>query len=310
MINDYNTLSGLQKVAILFSVMGESLAMTLVKGLSRTEIRKIRSSLREMGQVSFLVKKRVMEEFYFGFLSEQFQAEKEEGPLEPFTFLEELNEEQLSALLAKEDAPVVAIMLAQLDPEKRMKILDKYPPTEKGDLLIQLGSLDDVPLEGIIEVAAKMKEKASFLPRTVNFSRGGGKEIADMIGKMSADEEEKYLQAISNENPDLYKEIKKYHLTFEDILEKFPDDVKRSLFVSADLGALAIALKGIDQEIVDGIIENQPQKRQAMFEPVDKPLPKREVDDARKKIVADAKKMEEDGDISLEDILGGGEMVE
>ena len=76
MINDYNTLSGLQKVAILFSVMGESLAMTLVKGLSRTEIRKIRSSLREMGQVSFLVKKRVIEEFYFGFLSEQFQAEK------------------------------------------------------------------------------------------------------------------------------------------------------------------------------------------------------------------------------------------
>ena len=39
MINDYNMLSGLQKVAILFSVLGESLAMTLVKGLSRTELR-------------------------------------------------------------------------------------------------------------------------------------------------------------------------------------------------------------------------------------------------------------------------------
>ena len=96
----------------------------------------------------------------------------------------------------------------------------------------------------------------------------------------------------------------------DDILEKFPDDIKRSLFVSADLSALAVALKGIDQEIVDAIIENQPQKRQAMYEPVEKPLPKREVDDARKKIVADAKKMEEDGDISLADILGGGEMVE
>ena len=86
MINDYNTLSGLQKVAILFSVMGESLAMTLVKGLSRTEIRKIRSSLREMGQVSFLVKKRVMEEFYFGFLSEQFQAEKKKDLLNHLLF--------------------------------------------------------------------------------------------------------------------------------------------------------------------------------------------------------------------------------
>ena len=63
MINDYNMLSGLQKVAVLFSVLGESLAMTLVKGLSRTEIRKIRSSLREMGQVSFSVKKRVWKNF-------------------------------------------------------------------------------------------------------------------------------------------------------------------------------------------------------------------------------------------------------
>ena len=115
MINDYNMLSGIQKVGILFSILGESLAMSLVKGLSRTEIRKIRSTIQEMGQISFSVKKRVMEEFYFGFLSEQFQPTTEEGPLVPFDFLEELNDEQLSALLAKEDAPVVAIILEQLD---------------------------------------------------------------------------------------------------------------------------------------------------------------------------------------------------
>ena len=65
MINDYHMLSGIQKVAILFSVVGESLAMSLIKGLSKTEVRKIRSTLRSMGTVSFNVKKRVMEEFYF-----------------------------------------------------------------------------------------------------------------------------------------------------------------------------------------------------------------------------------------------------
>ena len=56
MINDYHMLSGLQKVAILFSVVGESLAMSLIKGLSKTEVRKIRSTVRSMGTVSFLVK--------------------------------------------------------------------------------------------------------------------------------------------------------------------------------------------------------------------------------------------------------------
>ena len=48
MITDYHMLSGLHKVAILFSVVGESLSLSLVKGLSKTEIRKIRSTMREM----------------------------------------------------------------------------------------------------------------------------------------------------------------------------------------------------------------------------------------------------------------------
>ena len=45
MISNYNRLSGLQKVAILFSVLGESLALNLVNDLDKTEIRKIRAEL-------------------------------------------------------------------------------------------------------------------------------------------------------------------------------------------------------------------------------------------------------------------------
>ena len=67
MINDYHMLSGLQKVAILFSVVGESLAMSLIKGLSKTEIRKIRSTLRAMGTVSFLLKNASWKNFILDF---------------------------------------------------------------------------------------------------------------------------------------------------------------------------------------------------------------------------------------------------
>ena len=310
MINDYHMLSGLQKVAILFSVIGESLAMSLVKGLSKTEIRKIRSTIREMGEIPFSVKKRVMEEFYFGFLSEQFQSDKEDGPIQPFEFLNELTDEQLVALLDKEDAPVVAMMLAQLSPEKKMLVLDKVDPREKGRILIELGSLDEIPLEGVVEVAKRLQEKSAFLPRTVDFSRGGGKDIADLIGSMSTADEEKYLQAIANEDPELMKEVKKFHLTFNDILEKFPDNIMRDLMNTMDLTDVALALKGVDQEKVDSIIGNLPQKKQAMFEPVAGPQPKREVDDARKAIVTAAKQMEKDGVFNLADMMGGGEMVE
>ena len=311
MINDYHMLSGLQKVAILFSVVGESLALSLVKGLSKTNIRKIRSTVREMDAVSYSVKKGVMEEFYFGFLSEQFETvDKEDGPIQPFEFLKDLNEEQLNALVENEDSPVIAMIMAQLEPDQRMKILDKVDPKIKGQILLELGSLEDIPLEGVIEVAARMKEKATYLPRTTEFSRGGGKEIAEIIGNMDAAEEEKYLQTLQNENPELFKEVKKYHLTFDDILEKFPDNVKRDLFNGIELDALALALKGLDKEIVDKIIDSLPGKKQAMFEPVEGAVAKREVEGARKQVVVGAKKLADDGTINLEDMLSGGEMVE
>ena len=310
MINDYNMLSGIQKVAVLFSVVGEGLAMSLIKGLSKTQIRKIRSTLRSMDTVSFSVKKRVMEEFYFGFLSEEFGEDKNGKAIQPFEFLHELTDEQLFALVDKEDPPVVAMTLAQLEPEKKMYILNKLEPAFKGEVLIELGSLEDVPLEGVIEVGARLKEKSTYLPKTTEFSRGGAKDIADALGGMESNDQERYMQTLQNENPELYKDVKKYFLTFEDIIESFPDNTKRALFVAADLGALALALKGLDQEVVDAIIDGQPQKRQAMYEPVEGAVSKKDVDNARKQIVDAAKQMEKDGEINIEDILSGGEMVE
>jgi flagellar motor switch protein FliG len=255
-----------------------------------------------------------MEEFYFGFLSEQFSDEsdndEDEGPIKPFEFLTEMTDEQLIALLANEDVPVVGIALAQLDAEKRMIILERMKPEQKGKVLIELGSLQEIPLEAIVEVAGKLKEKASYLPKPVEFSRGGAKEIADLIGEMDADEGERYMQTLQNENSELYKDVKMLVLTFEDILDNFPDGILRDLCNSVELDALSMAMKGIEQEIVDRVVGNLPQKKQAMFEPVEGPKPKREVDDARKIIVSAAKEMEKEGAFNLADMMGGGEMVE
>ena len=47
-----------------------------------------------------------------------------------------------------------------------------------------------------------------------------------------------------------------------------------------------------------------------MYEPVEGAVSKKDVDNARKEIVDAAKQMEKDGEINIEDILSGGEMVE
>ena len=306
MISDYNRLSGLQKVAILFSVLGESLALTLVKELDQTEIRKIRAAMRGVNNVAFAVKKQVMEEFYFSFVSEKFQQDEEsDEPKKPFSFLSDLTDEQLVALLSSETPRVIAITLAQLESEKRMLVLNRISEEEKGQVLLSIGNLDDVPLEAVVQIANKLQKKSKQLPKTVAFSRGGGKDLADLLGEMDAAEEEMFMQNLEQDNPKLAEQVKKYRITFESIFEIFPDNLLRDLMNAVDLDAVSMALKGMEQSITDKVIGVLPKKKQAMFEPVEGAVPKRDVDEARKSIVSAAKQMERDGAFKLEDLLGG-----
>ena len=306
MISDYNRLSGLQKVAILFSILGESLALNLVKELDKTELRKIRAAMRGVNSVAFTVKKQVMEEFYFSFVSEKFQDEEEsDEPKKPFAFLEELTDEQLVALLITETPRVIAITLAQLFSDKRMLVLNRISEEEKGQVLLSIGNLDDVPLEAVVQIANKLQKKSKQLPKTVAFSRGGGKDLADLLGEMSAEDEQMFMTNLEQENPELAESVKKYRITFESILEIFPDNLLRDLMNAVDLDAIAMALKGMDKSVNDKVISVLPKKKQAMFTPVEGAAAKREVDDARKALVSAAKQMERDGAFKLEDLLGG-----
>ena len=63
MVNDYNSLSGLQKVAVLFSVVGEGLSLSLVKWHSKTEIRKLDQRFRQWGLFLSMLKKELWKNF-------------------------------------------------------------------------------------------------------------------------------------------------------------------------------------------------------------------------------------------------------
>jgi len=306
MISDYNRLSGLQKVAILFSVLGESLALNLVKDLDKTEVRKIRAAMRGVEQVAFTVKKQVMEEFYFAFVSEKFQENDEsDEPKKPFAFLADLTDEQVIAMLTTETPRVIAISIAQLPGEKRMKVLSRIDEEKKGQVLLSIGNLNDVPLEAVVQIANRLHKKAKQLPKTVAFSRGGGKDLADILGSMDPEEEEMFMTNLEQENPEMAEEVKRYRITFETIFEIFPDNLLRDLMNAVDLDAVAMALKGMDQTVSDKVVGVLPKKKQAMYEPVEGAVPKREVENARKSIVQSAKQMESDGAFKLEDLLGG-----
>ena len=186
-----------------------------------------------------------------------------------------------------------------------MMVLNRISEDEKGQVLLSIGNLNDVPLEAVVQIANKLQKKSKQLPKTVAFSRGGGKDLADILGSMAPEEEEMFMANLEQENPILAEEVKKYRITFESIFEIFPDNLLRDLMNAVDLDSVAMALKGMDQSNTDKVINVLPKKKQAMFEPVEGAVPKRDVDTARKSIVQAAKQMERDGTFKLEDLLGG-----
>ena len=308
----FENLTGIDKAAIIFQVYGESLALSFFTDLPESEIIRIRIRARELHSVSNSVKKSVLEEFYFKMMTNKYQQNRPSS-VKLFNFLDDLTSEQIYYLLSKEKSAVIALAIDQVSTEVRNKFLSKLDYETKNEVIMELGNLKDLPLEMVVNVSQELEKKSAFLPEPKEFSRGGGKKIADILNQMSESEAADYLNQLMTDDPETYAEVKKYLLTFDDLLV-MSEDIASDFWSNPDIDIdiLAKALKGVDSEQTNVVIELLPKRKQAMFTPIDNPMRKNEVEAARKEIVDVASTMADAGDIKIEDILSGSgeEMVE
>ena len=174
---------------------------------------------------------------------------------------------------------------------------------------MELGNLKNLPLEMIVNVSKELEKKATFLPEPKEFSRGGGKKIADILNQMSESEATDYLNQLMTDDPETYAEVRKYLLTFDDLLA-MSDDIASDFWSNPDIDidVLAKALKGVDSEQTNSVIELLPKRKQAMFTPIDKPISKKDIRFARSQIVQMARAKIADGNMSMDEIFGQEEL--
>ena len=304
-------LTGYDKAALIFDILGDSLSINMFSDIAESDIYELKVHARKLKNVvPTTVKKEVLEDYYFKMLSnEKYRDQKGSNKL--FEFLEKLNDEQLFALISDEKPLVIALALDQVEDDVKMPILNKLSPEIKNKIILETGNLENIPLEAIVNTAKELEKKASFLPGPKEFSRGGGKSVAAMLGKMSEDEAKQYMEQMKLDNPQLYTNVKKYFLSFEDIIN-MPENIAVDFWMNPDidLDKMAKAMKGLDKETVDKIRGYLPGKKQDMFTPVEEPLAKREVEEARGEIKGLIQKSIDDGTMKIDDLLGGGEVVE
>ena len=306
-------LTGYDKVAIIFDILGDSLSINMFRDIPEAEFYKIRDHAKILrNDIPTAVKKEVLEDYYFKMLSNE-KYKDQTGSEKMFEFLEALDDEQLYVLLSPEKPRIIALALEQIDNEKRMTFLSKVDNEKQNKIVLQTGELKDIPLEAIIHTAKELKKKAAFLPAPVEFSRGGGKSVSEMLGKMPEDDARKYLEQMKLDNPDLLNNVKKYFLLFDDIIA-MSDGISETFWgdPEIDLEIMATALADSETETVEKLQGYLPGKKQAMFTPktADDNVSKRDIDEAKGKIKDQLQKKIESGDLNIEDVLAAPEVEE
>jgi len=309
-MNNINNLSGLDKAGLLFQMLGESLALTLFNDMSESDLLKIRIRSKELKNISVSVKKEVLEEFYFKLLSNQNKNPERDSSEALFEFLNNLNNEQFFYLLANESSRVIALAVDQVSDKKKQNFFSRLDdPLQKNEVIMEIGNLDNIPLEAVVTIANDLKQKVAFLPAPKEFSRGGGESMAKILSQMDADEAQQYLDQIQVDDIELYTSIKQYYLTFEDLLN-MPEHLMKDFWMNPDVDpdSLAKALRSYDEEVINTIVAYLPKRKQAMFTPIDKPISKKEIRASRSQLVSLARKMVSDGQFTMDDIFGQEEL--
>jgi flagellar motor switch protein FliG len=258
-----------------------------------------------INNIPFEVKKSVLEEFYFSFITEKFTPAAPETK-KPFEFINNLTDEQVVYLIATETPRIMALTIAQLDVQRQVNVLQALDPTIQPRVVTEIGHLQDIPLEGVVSIASDLKEKSAFIPRASEFRRGGGENLAGILSQMRPKDEKRFMEHLQKEAPDIIQEVKRHYFSFED-LPKLPHDVLADVLKSVEASEVAYALKGQSEEIKELFINSLPQRTQIILEDemelLEGPQPRRKVEAAQKLIVDKVRELEKEGRFKLEDFM-------
>ena len=335
-LKDYPKLKGEVKVAILFKVLGEDLALTMFKGkITESKLLKVKNRSRRIEYVAPALQRLIVEQYYNSLLAFETPQpsskgkEEKELPKKPdfvynkiFAFLNDLTSEQIFYLIAEEKPSIKAIILEQLDSNDKMTLMKKFPQKERQQIMIEIAQISNIPLDAVINVANEIEKNTKNLAEPTEYNRGGKNAVGNMLRSLSEAEAVEFLNEIKSSNPGLYEQVKRAIFTFEDLLNA-PDETREKIWTEilgygpiadnllTQKNTLSLAFKGIDEEIYEkNVITMMTNKQAAMYDKLeDTPINKNEVEDARQQLRKYAYELIEQNKFSIDDIFEA-EMVE
>jgi len=328
---DYRTLTGPEKAAVLLLSLSEEQTAKLFEHMDDDEILEISQTMANLGKVSPSIVERIFVEFAeqmtstnslmgtqdsterlllkTGLGQEKIDQIMEEirGPAGRTMWekLGNVNEEILATFLQKEYPQTVAVVLSKVTTDHAARVLALLPEAFALEVINRMLKMETVQKDILEEVERTLRtEFMTNLARTQK--RDSHELIAEIFNNMERAIETRFMDELEKSVPESAEKIRSLMFTFEDLSNLDPASLQ-TLIRAVDKDKLPPALKGATETIRDLFFSNM-SERAAKIMKEDMaamgPVRLKDVEEAQQYIINVAKDLESRGEIT---IAGGSE---
>ncbi|PHR29452.1 MAG: flagellar motor switch protein FliG [Desulfotalea sp.] len=330
------TLTGINKVAVLLICLGEESAAKIFEELSDDEVRQITRAMASIDHIPIDIKEKVFQNYreskdqFAGlfvkgddfakntisaipgdqrsqFLMEQFLSGTETKSLETISLMAPA---MVAGLLEQEHPQTVALVLSTQHIEHAAEILSHLPEDIMSDVVYRISKIEKVSPIVLNRIEDALHREIGLVSGGAQKKIGGLDTVVGILNNMKNNLDGDILEAMEQNDPEMAEEIRKKMFTFENLVALDGRSLQMILR-EVNNDSLTMALKAASEQMKEKIFSNMSSRAADMIrDDLDAMGPVRlsEVEIMQQSIVKIAMKLEEEGKLVL-GTGGGDELV-
>lgn len=327
---------GYSKAARFLMLLGKEEAARVMKHLDEEEVAGITREIAQVDRIDSGEAANILEEFGYLLKTQDLVARGGLGMAEailrrafdedranalvnklknrtaphPFSFLMDLDFEQVRLLLKDESAPVLTAILPHLSPERAAELLRSLGEEVQLQVVRRMAALKEINPEVLRQAEGALKDKIRAQGQIITQEIDGQSVLAEILRNMKYADEREIMEQLELNEPVLAKEIEKKLVTM-DVLLRISDRDLQSILRDFSDNELALLCKGLTEKQIGQIRTNVSARRWASILAESEDIGtvfRSEVDKAVADFLDYIKLQKEKGEISI--IKDGDKVVE
>jgi flagellar motor switch protein FliG len=286
-------LDGAKRAAALLLTLGSEVSAQVLARLREPEVERLTLEIATIGQLTPALRDELLAEARESIANSQIAAtggidvassmlEQAFGPLRaremrqrvsdsvrraPFAFTRDLEAGQLVSFLTGEHPQTVALILSYISASTAGTVLSLFPPGLQADVALRIARMERISPEVVREVAESMERKLStaLAPGAGLQRTGGPGALVNLLKSVDRSTERAVLEALDRLEPKLGEEVRKHMFIFDNIVQLDDRSIQRVLR-EVDNRDLALALKGVGNDVQQRILKNMSARAAAMMQ--------------------------------------------